>query len=88
MSKNNETPKKSAQCAIQNVSHRNFDSDDVIITEHKESLFYWEAKKYNQKVIKKASKKESVEYRKESEYWVKEGSENEAAENYGSSYGG
>jgi len=50
----------------------NFDNDDVIITEHNEQFFFWQAKKYNLKIIRKATNKEAVEYREEYAYWQKE----------------
>lgn len=63
---------------INSVSGCYFDHD-VVITEHNEFFFHWEAKKYGLKIKAKANKKESIEYIKEFNYWLKEESENQAA---------
>ena len=71
---------------LQNVSTRYLD-DDVVLTTDDEFFFYWEVKKYNLTVKEKATEKETADYIKEFAYWQKEEQENQAAANYGSSYG-
>ena len=69
------------------VSTRYLD-DDVVLTTDDEFFFYWEVKKYNLTVKKGATEKEAADYIKEFAYWQKEEQWNQAAANYGSSYGG
>ena len=59
-----------------------FTDYDVVITEYDEHFYYWEAVKYNQKVVKKATKKEADEYRKEFDYHQQVEQENQSVGSY------
>jgi len=57
-------------------SHHN---DDVIISQYEEVLFYWQAKEYGHRVLRLATEKEAIEFRKEYRYHEQVKAENENA---------
>lgn len=59
-----------------------YQNEDVILTEFGEIMTYKEARKYHTLVERKATRNEVNEYKKECEYWRKQGEQEQHEGSY------